>query len=32
MYQAAAALKTFFSGFGVPAYQKGTVPDDVELP
>lgn len=32
MYQAAAALKTFFSGFGLPAYQEGTVPDDVELP
>ena len=32
MYQAAAALKTFFSGFGLPAYQEGTVPDDVSLP
>ena len=32
MYQAAAALKTFFSGFGLPAYQEDTVPDDVELP
>lgn len=32
MLQAAAALKTFFSGFGLPAYQEGTVPDDVELP
>ena len=32
MYQAAAALKSFFSGFGLPAYQVGTVPEDVELP
>lgn len=32
MYKAAAALKTFFSGFGLPAYQEGTVPDDVSLP
>ena len=32
MYQTAAALKAFFSGFGLPAYQNGTVPDDVELP
>lgn len=32
MYQAAAALKTFFSGFGLPAYTDDSVPDDVELP
>ena len=32
MYQAAAALKTFFSGFGLPAYAESSVPDDVELP
>lgn len=32
MYQAAAALKTFFSEFDLPAYQVGTVPDDVKLP
>jgi len=32
MYQAAAALKTFFAGFGIPAYAVGSVPDDAELP
>ena len=32
MYQAAAALKTFFSDFSLPAYQEGTVPEDVQLP
>ncbi len=32
MYRAAAALKTFFSGFGLPAYQVDTVPEDVALP
>ena len=32
MYKAAAALKTFFSGFGVPAYAQDSVPDDVQLP
>lgn len=32
MYKAAAALKTFFSGFGVPAYAEDTVPENVELP
>ena len=32
MYKAAAALKVFFGGFGVPAYQEGSVPDDVALP
>lgn len=32
MYNAAAALKTFFSGFGLPAYAENSVPDDVQLP
>lgn len=32
MYQAAAALKTFFSGFGLPAYAVNSVPEDVQLP
>lgn len=32
MYQAAAALKTFFSGFDLPAYAENTVPEDVTLP
>lgn len=32
MYKAAAALKEFFSGFGLPAYTADSVPDDVELP
>ena len=32
MYKAAAALKTFFSGFGVPAYAEDSVPDETELP
>lgn len=32
MYKAAAALKTFFSGFGIPAYAADSVPDDVEPP
>lgn len=32
MYQAAAALKTFFSGFGIPAYAQDSVPEDVQLP
>ena len=32
MYQAAAALKTFFSGFGLPAYAVNSVPDEVQLP
>lgn len=32
MYQVAAALKTFFSGFGIPAYAENSVPEDVELP
>lgn len=32
MYRTAAALKTFFSGFGLPAYAEDSVPDDVALP
>jgi len=32
MYNAAAALKTFFSGFGIPAYAEDSVPEDVQLP
>ena len=32
MYQAAAALKTFFGGFDIPAYQVGSVPEDTPLP
>ena len=32
MYKAAVALKTYFSGFGVPAYAENSVPDNVELP
>ena len=32
MYRAAEALKTFYSGFGLPAYQEGSVPEDVSLP
>ena len=32
MYQAAAALKTFFSGFGLEAYQENTVPEDAAMP
>ena len=32
MYQAAAAIKSFFSGFGLPAYSAESVPEDVELP
>ena len=32
MYKVAAALNTFFSGFGLPAYQVNSVPDDVTLP
>lgn len=32
MYKAAAALKTFFGGFGYPAYAEDSVPEDVELP
>ena len=32
MYQAAAALKTFFSGFGLPAFTEDTVPEEAQLP
>lgn len=32
MKQVAATLKTFLSGFGIPAYIVGTVPDSVQLP
>ena len=32
MYRTIAALKTYFSGFGLPAYAKGSVPDDVTTP
>lgn len=32
MYKAAAALKTFFSGFGLSAYSVDSVPEDAELP
>lgn len=32
MLQTATALKTFFSGFGLPAYTVESVPDEVELP
>ena len=32
MYKAAQALDSFFSGFGYPAYQIGSVPDDTALP
>lgn len=32
MYKAAEALDAFFNGFGLPAYQDGTVPDDTPLP
>lgn len=32
MKQVAAKLKLFFSGFGLPAYTRMNVPDEVELP
>lgn len=32
MTEVAKALKTYFSGFGLPAYSTDSVPDDVELP
>lgn len=32
MYNATAALKAFFSGFGLPAYTEDSVPDDETLP
>jgi len=32
MINTAATLKTFFSGFGLPAYAENNVPDDLQLP
>ena len=32
MYKSAVALKTFFSGFGMPAYAADSVPENVQLP
>lgn len=32
MKETAAKLKAFFSGFGLPAYVRQSVPDEVELP
>lgn len=32
MRETAKALKTFFSGFDLPAYSETSVPDDLELP
>lgn len=32
MYKAAAALKTFFSGFGLPAYAVDSVPEGIATP
>ena len=32
MLNTAATLKTFFSGFGIPAYTLDSVPDNVTLP
>lgn len=32
MMQTAVALKTFFSGFSIPAYTIDTIPDDVQAP
>lgn len=32
MIQTAEALKTFFSGFGIPAYLSGNIPDNVTMP
>ena len=32
MYKTAAALKEFFSGFGLPAYTEYSVPDNATLP
>lgn len=32
MTQTAEALKTFFSGFGLPAYMSGNIPDNVKMP
>ena len=32
MKEVAAKLKLFFSGFGLPAYTRHNVPDEVEIP
>lgn len=32
MYKAAQAIDGFFSGFGYPAYEVGSVPEGTELP
>lgn len=32
MRETAKALKTFFGGFGIPAYSETSVPDEQELP
>lgn len=32
MKQTMEALKTFFSGFGLPAYLSGNIPDNVTMP
>ena len=32
MKETAAKLKLFFSGFGIPAYARQSIPDEVELP
>jgi len=32
MLNTAATLKSFFSGFGIPAYTLDSVPEEVELP
>lgn len=32
MQKAVEALKAYYSGFGLPAYQENTVPEDVTLP
>lgn len=32
MTNAAAALYSFFSGFGIPAYEENSVPKDAKLP
>ena len=32
MTQTAQALKSFFGGFGIPAYSETSVPDDIQLP
>ena len=32
MRQTAAQLKLFFGGFGIPAYARSDIPDEVDLP